>query len=161
MKTDSTLEAQSSEAFGRDFVFLMARLSRERGAYESAAGAKNELEAEAEDLLRRHAVPSLVAEYVRHVVRLGFEADFDPLDPAHAPCAPVADDGWTAFAPSAPGAYALCRSAAEGPVEIARFEQRNGRWLVRRWGVSGAVDWSALQREGWKRWRALALTPRI
>ncbi len=161
MKTDAKLEAQSSEAFGRDFVFLMARLNQERGAYESAAGAKSELEAEAEELLRRHAVPSLVAEYVRHVVRLGFEADFDPLDPVQAPCASVDDDGWTAFAPSSPGAYGLCRSGAEGPVEIARFDQRNGRWLVRRWGVSGSVDWSVLQREGWKRWRALALTPRV
>jgi hypothetical protein len=160
MKTDSKLETQSSQAFGRDFVFLMARLNRERGSYESAAGARNELEAEAEELLRRHAVPSLVAEYVRHVVRLGFEADFDPLDPAQAPRDPVDDDGWTAFAPSAPGPYALCRSAGEAPVEIASFDRRDGRWLVRRWGVSGAVDWSALQREGWKRWRALALTPR-
>lgn len=157
-------ESQPSQAFGREFVVLMSRLSRDRAGYESAADPERGFEAETEELIRRHAVPELVAEYVRHVVRLGFEADFDPLDPAQANAPRVGDgtcdDGWTAFAPSTAGAYALCGPESEVTVELARFDRQDGRWLVRRWGVSGTVDWSALQRKGWKRWRSVSPTPR-
>jgi hypothetical protein len=157
-------ESQLSPAFGQEFVFLMARLSRERASHGSAASAVSEFEAQTEELIRRHAVPDLVAEYVRHVVRSGFEADFDPLDPALASITRQNDEscgsGWTAFAPSAAGAYALCPSQNDSPVELAHFDRSDGRWLVRRWGISGTVDWSALQRKGWKRWRAPSPTPR-
>ena len=157
-------ESQLSPAFGQEFVFLMARLSRERAGNGSGASAVSEFAAETEELIRRHAVPDLVAEYVRHVVRSGFEADFDPLDPVQS-SKTRADDatsgsGWTAFAPSAAGAYALCPAQSDNPVELAHFDLSEGRWLVRRWGISGTVDWSALQRKGWKRWRAPSPTPR-
>jgi hypothetical protein len=95
VSTPLDAEAQRAEAFGRGFVLLMARLSREHESQAAGATTRDELEqlrssvtaafvAELEELVRRYAVPEVVAVYVRHVVRQGFEADFDPLDPVRA-----------------------------------------------------------------------------
>jgi hypothetical protein len=81
-----------TEAFGREFRALMIRLTEK---YGSLAGATDdpdgqarlrsdvaaEFAQEAEELIARHVVADDVAEYVRHVVREGFDVDYDPMDP--------------------------------------------------------------------------------
>jgi len=174
METDPDLDAQRAEAFGRAFAPLMARLTRE---YESVAArmvlpgeleqvrrtVAGDFQAEAEELIERHQVPGEVAEYVRHVVREGFEADFDPLDPTEVSlqtqAARFAAGVWTVSAPDGPGAYALKHPAPDHPVELARFDRDGTRWLVQRWGASNAAVWSELERQGWKRWSSISPTP--
>lgn len=48
---------------------------------EGSASVAGELER----LIAEHRVEEPVAEYVRHVVREGFDAAFDAMDPRHAP----------------------------------------------------------------------------
>jgi len=81
-----------AEAFGRDFGSLMRRLEERHAARlsegdgeaarlqvrrETAAAFRDEVE----KLIAGYGVTAPVAEYVRHVVREGFEAAFDAMDP--------------------------------------------------------------------------------
>lgn len=63
-----------AEAFGRAFGDLMQRCAP-AGAGSGAIGQ------ELERLIVEHGVDPTVAEYVRHVVREGFDAAFDAMDP--------------------------------------------------------------------------------
>lgn len=80
------------EAFGRDFGSLMRRLNEDyatrvtedgdtldRRSVRRETGATFQREVEA--LIARHRMSKEVAEYVRHVVREGFEVAFDAMDP--------------------------------------------------------------------------------
>jgi len=166
MNAQLDLDAERARAFGQAFALLMKRLAREcesadlpsatqRGPELGRSQVAREVESEAEELIVRHHVPDAVAEYVRHVLRQGFEADFDPLDPTEAianrRCDSSSAAAWTASAPSVDGAYAIRHGADRSPVEIARFEGREGGWLVQRWGVADAQPWADLARHGWTR----------
>lgn len=67
-----------AEAFGRAFGDLMKR----RGP--ATAGSADPIGLELERLIAEHGVEPAVAEYVRHVVREGFDAAFDAMDPRDA-----------------------------------------------------------------------------
>lgn len=99
--TEPVEETLRTTAFGEAFVSLMSRLNEEYTSLTRATVDKTELERirwqvavrfaqEAEELLARHPMPASVAEYVRHVVREGFEADFDPMDPSEGTSRPGA-----------------------------------------------------------------------
>lgn len=174
MQPDHRVEQERNDAFGREFGSLMARLT---GSFDSLVDAvedpvererlrrrvATEFENEAEALMARHLVTGRVADYVRHVVREGFESDFDPMDPCEAarearahPCGPT---GWTTSAPSEPGAYALRHPSVHVAVELARFDRTDRGWLVHRWGQREGVSWSDLEHLGWRRWGVAARTP--
>lgn len=87
-RADGSRRAQ----FGAEFGALMARLAT---AFEELVVAEagnssdrtlrrrvaTQFEGEAEQLIAKHEVQEPVAAYVRHVVREGFEVDFDYMDP--------------------------------------------------------------------------------
>lgn len=88
-----TDELRRAAEFGADFRSLMLRLAKEHEAHLDdeegperrevrRASAAAQFEREVENLIRRHSVDDSVAEYVRHVVRVGFEVAFDPMDPS-------------------------------------------------------------------------------
>jgi hypothetical protein len=91
LEPDDDKTRDEAEAFGRDFGALMRRLNekyttRRAGDACPADAAKRrevaaEFQHELERLIARHGVNDTIAEYVRHVVREGFEADFDSMDP--------------------------------------------------------------------------------
>lgn len=56
---------------------------KRRGATASSSGIS--IVDELERLIAEHGVEEPVAEYVRHVVREGFDAAFDAMDPRDAP----------------------------------------------------------------------------
>ena len=62
-----------------------ASLMNEKGKGVGQAGIRLDLaiafEKEMEDLIVEHQVTGVVAEYVRHVVREGFDVAFDLMDP--------------------------------------------------------------------------------
>ena len=81
-----------TEAFGREFRALMIRLAEKYGSLAGETDDRDgqarlrsdiatEFAREAEELIATHVVADDVAEYVRHVVREGFEVDYDPMDP--------------------------------------------------------------------------------
>jgi len=55
---------------------------KQRGATGSSSGIS--IVDELERLIAEHGVEEPVAEYVRHVVREGFDAAFDAMDPKDA-----------------------------------------------------------------------------
>jgi hypothetical protein len=78
------------EAFGRAFEGLMKRLDRQceplLGRRYSGQPAIRQyiglaFATELEDLIARHGVHEAIAEYVRHVLREGFDVAFDLMDP--------------------------------------------------------------------------------
>ena len=96
MTAQPDLESQGAEAFGRAFALLLRRLTDEVELLATSTDDRAWLECirhevalrfeqEVEQLIAGHLVAEAVAQYVRHVVREGFEADFDPLDPAELP----------------------------------------------------------------------------
>lgn len=160
-------EPGGSEAFGEEFRTLMHRIAAE---YEALAGKQGDaerharlrrevadaFELETERLLSKHLVEIPVAQYVRHVVRKGFDSAYDPMDPASESSTAAASShgeaGWCRTAPDAPGAYALMRLGSPGQVELARFDRQDDAWAVQRWGLAGASTWGELVRDGWQRW---------
>lgn len=98
METEGHLETNAeriideAEAIGGDFGSLMRRLNEELGARMAQDEARLGLESvrrqtaaaflrEADELIARHRLGETIAEYVRHVVREGFEVAFDSMDP--------------------------------------------------------------------------------
>jgi hypothetical protein len=169
LQNDPRIVTHEAGAFGEAFASLMTRLTGEFEGLAEMVADRDELarirgvvalrfEHEAERLIARHRLPEGLAEYVRHVVREGFDVGFDPMDPSEAALADHAgqrdETGWTASAPALPGAYALRQPGPAGPVEMARFEALEDTWLVHRWGLTGAVRWSELEGRGWCRWAA-------
>jgi hypothetical protein len=168
------LESQGAEAFGKAFALLMRRLTDEVELLATSTDDRARLERirrevalrfeqEAEQLIAGHLVAETVAQYVRHVVREGFEADFDPMDPTELPSRPRGEragaTGWTRAVPTRAGAYAIQQAGSPDPIELARFERVDERWLASRWGVAGAVPWDDLAGHGWRRWVADTPTP--
>lgn len=167
-------EQERNDAFGREFGSLMARLTASFdslvASIEDAAERERlrrrvatEFENEAEALMARHLVTGRVADYVRHVVREGFESDFDPMDPTEAArdarSVASGSTGWTTSAPAEPGAYALKHPLAHSAVELARFDRTDRGWLVFRWGQREGTSWSDLEHQGWRRWAVATRTP--
>lgn len=168
-------EGDPTEAFGAEFEALMTRVT---GAYESlvkAGGGAQDLAqlrrhvaetfaGEVEDLIARHSVSDAVGEYVRHVVREGFDADFDQMDPTEESLRSRdrarEEASWTTSTPTATGAYAIRRLPVGERVEVARFERHGEQWVVSRWGLAGTVQWSDLERDGWARWSDAVVIPR-
>jgi hypothetical protein len=91
LEPDDDKIRDEAEAFGRDFGALMRRLNekyttRRAGDTRPAGAARRrevaaDFQHELERLITRHEVSDTIAEYVRHVVREGFEVDFDSMDP--------------------------------------------------------------------------------
>ena len=169
MQVQSSSRVPGADAFGEAFAALMTRLTGEYETLARTAADRDELarirgvvavrfEHEAERLIARHRLAEGLAEYVRHVVREGFDVDFDPMDPSevallgHTGAPDPA--GWTTSAPAASGAYAVRQPGAPGSVELARFDAHEEAWLVYLWGVPGAARWSELEEQGWCRWSA-------
>jgi len=112
MDTDQPSPGGRSAAFGREFGSLMARLTEafealvtaERGAPGDRSLRRQvavAFETEAENLIAKHGVVDPVAAYVRHVVREGFEVDFDFMDPTEDPLRSVSKTKGSA--PRGPG----------------------------------------------------------
>ena len=79
-----------AEAFGQGFAALMKRLNERCAVLATDPGVRSgpairreiaaAFEQEVEDLIAAHGVAEPIAEYVRHVVREGFDAAFDLMD---------------------------------------------------------------------------------
>jgi protein tyrosine phosphatase (PTP) superfamily phosphohydrolase (DUF442 family) len=78
--------------FGAEFRPLLMRIRRALGVREDGGGpasgstlswraASHPFEQEAEALMAKHRLEEPLATYVRHIVREGFDVDFDLMDP--------------------------------------------------------------------------------
>jgi len=77
-------------AFGREFDDLMRRRRAEVEAGSPIDALSPALAADLEQLIRVHAVAAPLAQYVRHVLRCGFDSEFDAMDPPHDARGPTA-----------------------------------------------------------------------
>jgi len=92
MNTKRPSDLERETAFGAEFRPLMSRIARR---FQSRLGGTDPpqdqvlawrevaalFEPEAEALIAKHRLQGPFAEYVRHVVREGFDVDFDLMDP--------------------------------------------------------------------------------
>jgi predicted HD phosphohydrolase len=91
LEQDDDRTRDEAAAFGRDFGSLMRRLNEKYAARRAGdphhgdearrRAVAADFQRELEKLITRHQVSDTIAEYVRHVVREGFEVDFDSMDP--------------------------------------------------------------------------------
>lgn len=76
-------------AFGRAFDALMRRRRAEVAQGDPVDALSPELAADLERLIDAHDVAEPLAHYVRHVLRCGFDSEFDSMDPPRDAGAPA------------------------------------------------------------------------
>jgi len=72
-------------AFGHAFGLIMERRWASANRIDEPAPVDATLDADLERLIGEHDIEPALADYVRHVLRYGFDSAFDSMDPTSTP----------------------------------------------------------------------------